>query len=573
MRTSSTCLSLVLVALCAACSGTTPDLGSATCHPGCSSGLTCVDNADFPGGICTLSCNGGTACPTGSTCVQLSTGAFCAPSCVSGACPTGLVCASTGGAGQVCLAPASAPASPTAACHTLPDARSGGVLAAPDPGLTCATPVVTSSYAGTALVLGTHAVGETLQVQLPAGTSGFSVVAQGVAGTAPEVKFSSGSFQNAAFPGTITAPPNQPFYAWDPAPTMAPSDRTVQWYLPYAPLTSAFTFPNTTAALGMAATGLTPGTWSFQLTDVLKLCPVFSDCSDPNAGSSSSRYDVTVLTRSGGIPPTGALDLAIYLISNDSTLRAASAPSDPDLQRMLQQVTADFANAGICIQSVTYYDVPDWARSRYSVMAISDLLAADPCSEYRQMFTLARPGNVLSLFFVDQITVPGAAAGDRYVGWDGAIPGVSTFSGTVAGGAVVAVGDLRSTTACGATFDVDCGPDTVGYTAAHEGAHALGLFHTSEAPAASGEDFDPLTDTPECLCSLCMSGSSRSGCADQPNATSPPTLVDGPSCVGGTQACGGGDYLMFWQVSRVSRARVSPQEGQVMRMNPLVRPL
>src|SRR5262249_22024972 len=353
------------------------------------------------------------------------------------------------------------------------------------------------------------------------------------------------------------------FYSWDPAPTHPPSERTVQWYLPYAPLTSAFTFPNTSAALAMAGAGLSAGNWSMQLTDVLKLCPIFSDCADPNKGTSNSRYDVTVLTRSGSIPQQGAIDLAIYLVSNDASLRADSAPNDPDLQRMLREIAAAFAGAGICVQSVTYYDVPAWARTAYSILCISALLAADPCSEYRQMFTLAKPGNALSLFFVDQVTVPGAAAGDRYVGWDGAIPGLSTVSGTVAGGAVVSVADLRSKDNCGAGFSPDCGPDLVGYTAAHESGHALGLFPTSEGTAASGEDFDPISDTPQCLCSLCMSN--HAGCADQSTATSPPTLIDGPSCVGGTQACGGGDYLMFWQVSSASRGNLSPQEGQVMR--------
>jgi hypothetical protein len=30
---------------------------------------------------------------------------------------------------------------------------------------------------------------------------------------------------------------------------------------------------------------------------------------------------------------------------------------------------------------------------------------------------------------------------------------------------------------------------------------------------------------------------------------------------------------MFWQLTDLSRGNLSPQEGQVMRLNPLVRPL
>ena len=102
------CLALPLAALAAACSGTTTsNRGSASCTPSCGSGLTCVDNADFPGGICTSACGNGGTCPAGNKCVQLSTGEFCALTCDSGSgCPTGLVCGSAGSAGKVCLAPA-----------------------------------------------------------------------------------------------------------------------------------------------------------------------------------------------------------------------------------------------------------------------------------------------------------------------------------------------------------------------------------------------------------------------------------------------------------------------------------
>jgi len=278
-----------------------------------------------------------------------------------------------------------------------------------------------------------------------------------------------------------------------------------------------------------------------------------------------------VLTRSGGIPDRGGLDVTIYLVS--SSLTAASATSDPNFRRILQRMTADFARAGICLQTVTYYDVPAWARSRWASVPVSELLAADPCSEYRQLLTLARPGNSVSLFFVDEITEPSAPVGTRLVGYDGAIPGVSTFNGTTAGGAIVSSADIASTSGCGNDFSLSCGPDVVGETAAHEVAHALGLFHTTESLGASGEDFDPLTDTPQCLCSLCVSPGARSSCADQQNAPAQPTQVDGTDCSQGTQVCGGADYLMFWQLTDLSRGNLSPQEGQVMRMNPLVRPL
>src|SRR5262249_45644258 len=200
-----------------------------------------------------------------------------------------------------------------------------------------------------------------------------------------------------------------------------------------------------------------------------------------------------------------------------------SAPDDPNFRRMLQRITADFARAGICLQTVTYYDVPEWARSRWNSVTVSPAAAAQPCSEYRQLLTLARPRNVVSLFFVDEVTQPNAPAGSRLIGYDGAIPGVSTFNGTTAGGALVSAADLTIPSTCGSTFTTACGPDVVGETVAHEVAHALGLFHTTESLGASGEDFDPLTDTPQCLCSLCVSDTARGNCADQTSSSGQPT--------------------------------------------------
>jgi hypothetical protein len=407
-----------------------------------------------------------------------------------------------------------------------------------------------------------------VQFQLPAGTTSFTVVSQGQATNADQVNAFGVVFPNSPLPTPITAPEGT-FFDYPASFELAPSDRTLTW-APISPVTAAVTFPNGTAGLRRAAQGLTPGNWSLTVSDLLHECAMLG-CGDPDSGSTDNRYDVTVLTRSGGIPVRGALDLAIYLVSD--TLTAASAESDPNFRRMLARISTDLARAGICVQSVTYYDVPAWARSRWSSVPINDALAADPCSDYRQLLTLALPGNVVSLFFVDEITQPGGPSGTRLVGYDGAIPGVSTFNGTTAGGAIVSSADIGFTSGCGSDFTTRCGPDVVGETAAHEVGHALGLFHTTESLGASGEDFDPLTDTPQCLCSLCVGSSARSSCADQPNAPAVPTQVDGSDCAQGTQACGGADYLMFWQLTDLSRGNLSPQEGEVMRLNPLVRPL
>jgi hypothetical protein len=418
------------------------------------------------------------------------------------------------------------------------------------------------------LSLGMHQVGESVQFQLPPGTSGFTVVSQGQSTNVSKVNAFGSLLPNSPVPTPIQSPSGK-FYDYPASFNQAPSDRALTWS-PISPVTGAVTFPNGTAGLLEAAKGLTPGNWSLTVSDLLHECQALQ-CGDPGSGSTANHYDVTVLTRSGAIPQRGALDLAIYLVGG--TVTAAQAKDDPNMRRMLQRVADDFARGGVCLGAVTYYDVPAWARTRWAVVQVSPGIAAEPCSEYRQLFTLARPGNVVSLFFVGQLTEPDAPAGTRLVGYDGAIPGVSTFGGTIAGGAVVSTGDLSSASGCGNTFSISCGPDVVGETVAHEVGHALGLFHTTESLGASGEDFDPLTDTPQCLCSLCVSANDRSSCADQSSPPAQPTLVDGSVCTQGTQACGGGDDLMFWQLTDLSRGNVSPQQGEVMRMNPLVRPL
>ena len=316
-------LLVALAALGAACTGTIPDPGSATCTPSCADGLTCVDNADFPGGLCTASCASGGTCAAGSKCVQLSTGEFCAPACTSeGACPTGLVCGPGGSAGRVCLPPASAPAT-AVSCPSPPAASNGGTIDVTE-FTACVQPIVQSTYApappavGAALSLGIHQVGEQVQFQLPAGTSGFTVVSQGQATNVAVVSAFGSVLPNSPVPTPIAAP-NGTFFDYPASFDQAPADRMLT-FSPLSPVTAAVTFPNGTAGLRKAAQGLTPGTWSLTVSDILHECQVFA-CGDPASGSTSNHYDVTVLTRSGGIPERGALDLAIYLVSDTLTAR------------------------------------------------------------------------------------------------------------------------------------------------------------------------------------------------------------------------------------------------------------
>jgi hypothetical protein len=417
-------------------------------------------------------------------------------------------------------------------------------------------------------------VGQSVTFEVPAGASGFTILSQGASGNAGQVTFAGAVLPNSPTPSPLLTPDGQKFFTIpNTSETNNPSARNLVWSGPLSPLTAALTFPNSTAGLKMVDGGVPAGTWTLTVDDLLHQCPQFSDCTDGNRGSTAGLYDVTVLTRTGPIPDRGVLDVAIYLVSTDARLTAANALTDAQMARAVSRIAADLARGGICLGTVTFYDVPEWARTRYSSLAVDGASRRDPCGDYRQLFTLAQPGNVATLFFLDELTDPNGIPGNSTIGVDGSIPGVGTLSGTIAGGAVVSAADLHDVTNCGDAFNRNCGADVTGETAAHELGHYLGLFHPSEADGTSGDSFDSLVDTPQCLCSLCVSASERAQCQGQPGAGSNPTLVDGPTCIQGTQACGGGDYLMFWQLSGASKGNLSPQEGQVMRLNPLVRPL
>jgi len=561
----------------AACSGSSESPGSALCGS-CGSGLTCVDNADFPGGACTKSCETAT-CASGSECIQLSTGQFCLPSCSSGqSCPTGLTCGPGGTKGNVCSPPASMPAA--AVTCSAPTIVAGPTIGPANPPTGCQKPTIASSYApvlpaiGQAIHMGVRNVGEQLTVQFPAGTSGFSVISQGAAANPYfQVQLASGAAANAPLPTPIGSPNNAAFFTYPDPGVNAPSDRNILWSGPLSPGFAAVTFPNTTAALAQADAGLPTGTWSFTVSDLLRECGNFSDCNDPHRGSTANVYDITVLTRSGGIPAKGALDVAIYLATTTG-LKASDAPTDPDLNWVVQRFAADMARGGICLQTVTFYNLPTWAENRYAVTTVGTAAIVDPCSDYRQMFTLAQPGNTVNLFFVDQLDDSDGPPGSVTIGFDGAIPAPTTTSGTVAGGAVASMADLRMAgAACSGSFNLNCGPDVIAETAAHESGHTLGLFHPSESDGSSGDSFDGLVDTPQCVCEVCASSSTISNCLNNSGTSSNFTQVEGDVCHSGTQVCGGADYLMFWQLTGFSAGNVSPQEGQVMRMNPVVRPL
>jgi hypothetical protein len=232
---------------------------------------------------------------------------------------------------------------------------------------------------------------------------------------------------------------------------------------------------------------------------------------------------------------------------------------------MISTFRSVLAGAGLTLGTVTWHDLPPEAQTRFA--AEVDANSPSTCGDVGQLLSYAGPGNTLNLFLVPKIRLSSTGVG-VVVGLDGTIPGPSSFGGTVQSGALVSAEDLAGgTSGCGGGVSLSqCGPDLVGFVAAHEAGHFLGLYHTTES---EGTAFDPLSDTPTCSCRACTSAPAQ--CADGSAPSSPAPQVLSSDCDGRLTGCGGAENLMFWLLrDGFSTGALSAQQAQVMRANPLV---
>jgi hypothetical protein len=234
---------------------------------------------------------------------------------------------------------------------------------------------------------------------------------------------------------------------------------------------------------------------------------------------------------------------------------------------MLRSLAQLYGAAGLCLGNVYLYDLPTWAKTKYSVSLNPDDDSA--CGDLGQLFTLSATGNQINIFVVNGFT--GGTAGSTTVGVDGTIPGPSTVGGTVNSAAAVNGSDLASGGAfCSGPVDpTACGADEVAYIVAHEGGHFMGLYHTTEM---FGDSFDPLSDTKTCACTSCAPANVLASCSSNHPAGTPTVMANNYcTSTSSTSQCGGGDNMMFWRLAAESRGTFTPQQGQVMRANPVVR--
>jgi hypothetical protein len=484
--------------------------------------------------------------------------------CVERACAASLPVGQCTGTPKIVLAEPVVPA-------TAPDPL-------PDP--PCALPVrpIASGFPAAQIQdKGRQPVGSVIQFQVTEKTASLTIVAQEVDGSAVNDVAVRQNGQDVLLPNTVQptkllAPGATQFYDDLAAIPSDPTNLLAQ-YLGFQASTGVMTLPNTTRALDLVRStgGLPAGTWQFTLVDTAAECPSLG-CTAAHGGGV---YDVKVLTRPGLLDRTGALDLDVYVVSQDPDhpdFTAADVTSDPatngaarHFQRYVKTFSEIYSRAGVCLSTVRVHDVPDWARTEFHDL---DIDAAGPCAPLARLFSLAAPEAGVHLFLVDSLTTASASgSGAIIVGIDGSIPGPSAVPGTLNSGAAVVLSNFafEQSGGCSGPTDVGrCGTDQVAYISAHEAGHWLGLYHVTES---SGSFFDPLADTPTCPCSACAPAAQRAQC----NGLGGVRLFS-ESCSGNIDACRGADNLMFWIVDRDhSNGTLSPEQGEVMRSNPAVR--
>jgi hypothetical protein len=376
----------------------------------------------------------------------------------------------------------------------------------------------------------------------------------------------NGVFANAPVPSPVFTPDGGVFFDGTARLPLDDSTALLVYLLlsGQEPYVATLTFPNTSAGLLLALDGGLPGgEWTMEVNDVANAYQGPGGC---DAGTLRNTYDIQVTVTPGPLPPGGQLAVDVYLVT--TSLTAEEALTLTEVQRFAMRFSGFYANAGICLDTITFHDLPLWAKEKYSMLTVDEDVTRDACSDFRQMMTLAGATRSMALFFVDDLERSDEPAGFQLLGLDGAIPGMAAANGTTAGGAAVSSSDLFSILGCNNALDPrNCGPDAVALVAAHETGHFLGLFHPTED---RGDDFDPLADTASCVCALCETDQAEAKACGTNRDGGQPTVVDNTVCNGSTQQCGGANLLMFWLVSQDNKGDVTPEEGSVMRGNPLI---
>ena len=515
----------------------------------CGSSLVC-ETTGFVGGFCSAPCTSTPDCASPAACTPVASTSLCMPTCTADSqCRKGYGCCPS--LGNVCV--------PLAACTPA----------------ACMRPVVDSALpAGQVQQFGTRKVGDTITFTVPPNTGSLTIVQQAQLATL-NIVYKNQLIDNSAVPLTIALPDGGVVYDDRTfSPPSSPdggvdSSGDYSFYGGSTPSTAAFTLPNTSASLDA---GVPSGDWKFVVNDYANECTFLSGCND--GGTAENTYDVSVVTRGA---EGATLDVAFYIATDSigaQPFNETVAATNATVTRMVDTYKTIFARAGITVNA-SFIDLGATDKARFGTNISAN--STSPCDDMSQMFTLSTnrvrlsdgavlPGNTMNVFLVQSLRDASGGGGGTIVGIDATIPGPSSYNGTVQSGALVIAADLFSGS-CGGSINVgSCGADRVGYIAAHETGHFLGLFHTTEQ---EGADFDPLADTPKCPCLNCANATDRPRCGTT-GATAP--FITADRCV--SSSCGGGSNLMFWFMDSgspsLSTGQLSAEQGKLMRLNPLV---
>jgi hypothetical protein len=220
------------------------------------------------------------------------------------------------------------------------------------------------------------------------------------------------------------------------------------------------------------------------------------------------------------------MDINFYFVGVPG-LNAENATRDEGFVSMLDAFDEAYAEAGISLGDIRYFDVTGDVQDRFQVLRTQQAVF--------DMVELSRqPGETRSellsanVFFVrgfsgEMASVLGVSAG---------IPGAAGVHGSQGTGLVFSASSLQGRG----------GPALVGQTLAHEVGHFVGLFHTTEQ---RGGGADQLDDTPEC----------------------PPEIG------GGNPRCPDATNLMFPIALQRPFVELSPGQILIVRANPLTKPV
>ncbi len=221
----------------------------------------------------------------------------------------------------------------------------------------------------------------------------------------------------------------------------------------------------------------------------------------------SFRVRAIVENRIGGVAEEGKIDLNVYLALG---LSISSPETDTKLQAVLARVDDIFAQIGLQLGDVDYYQLTD---SSYNSVSGSEF---GPLLEESAVASSVRT----NVFFVQ------SSLGGGTLGVAAALPGPK----------------LNGTPVSGVMVDYDFSDAAaVGQVTAHEIGHYLGLFHTTESDGSH----DIIDDTLECPAS-----------GTNATCTTP-----------------GGGYVMHWQYIGQTLPVITDGQAHVVLAHPLVDPV